>query len=675
MDSRPPVRYNDAMPHPSPVLLIATALLGAASRASAASAADLPHPTTSGPNPDFPPFVSEHNGVFDYPWGAANYTWPEQLFWDSMPDLHNQHLQEMVAAAEGVRGDGKTANLSCVAWGYEYLAATGGDTAHGIADRSGWAGWGQWGRWLSARKDKYFAQDWEGKVFYTTAGYVTPLMPLDSADWPEGIRDATFGDMAGLRLGRLANLVHANGIFAADFVVGLYGGNHDFHPRVIDDFERWAGIEVPGSTVKERADDIVAHHWAEMNDFKSHRYARFYARIAETIRSAGLEPRVGGQILPYASGVRGSGNDFRIYLEHLPARNWYFQVELQSDGGRPVQPYWWSSAVMGGHAARAPDFPLGAHMDAYASSFWDAVGGAGKDSAWGRAYLKHHWLSVGWTHVANTDGTARRAPQAFQRAYWDAGGVDAPLVALVRAHIPRHPFGPAIYYSTDLERQTENSGARGAWYWLEPKSVAWLNEGVPAGYYVSDTALGHLLPENRPSAWFVYLDGMGYTHLSASEKARLEAIAPIIDVKDVPDSCPVSFEGDSLGGFGFVDQNGSVVVVSSNSAARAVAGALRFAKVEDGTYPVRDLLTGDTTRLVVAGDKGRLPATWAARDTRVFEIPGLREKGRPIASVEPRPAPRKRPASGVRRPDGKWLDVRGRSATDGPDLIWNTPAR
>lgn len=31
----------------------------------------------------------------------------------------------------------------------------------------------------------------------------------------------------------------------------------------------------------------------------------------------------------------------------------------------------------------------------------------GKDSAWGRHYMKHTWLSVGWTHVANTPSVLR----------------------------------------------------------------------------------------------------------------------------------------------------------------------------------------------------------------------------------------------------------------------------
>ncbi|MBK9578885.1 MAG: hypothetical protein IPK50_13460 [Fibrobacterota bacterium] len=639
-----------------------------------AGALELLPPTKPGTNPDYPPFVTENNGVYGYPWGAGNYRWPEQLFWDSMPDLRNHHLGEMIRSSDGTLAQGKAAIMSCVAWGYEYGAAIGGDTAKGFADKSKAPGWGEWGRWLSARKDKYFALDWDGNIHYPDAGYVTPMMPLDSADWPEGIPNATFGDFAGVRLGKLANTIHANGIYAADFVVGLYGGNHDFHPRVIDDFERWAGVKVPGTTVKERADFIVANLWSKMNDFKAHRFARFYARLAETIRSSGREPLVGGQILPRAASVRATGNDFRIYLQHLPAKNWFFEVELQADEGRPVEPYWWASAMMGGHASRSPDFPLGAHMDAYQSNFWNAVNGGGNDSLWGVRYMKHAWLSVGWTHVANTDGTVRRAALAFQRAYWDAGGIDSHIVALVRAHAPRHGFGPAIYYSTDLERQSEGTGNPNFTYWLEPKSVAWLNQGVPAGYYISDTALANLREENRPTGWFVYVDNLGKTRLSDAEKARLEAIAPILDVKDIADSCPVSFEGDSLGGYGFIDQNGSVIVVSSNASKRDVEGAIRFAKVENGSYPVRDLLTGDTATLVVSGNKGRLPMTWKTRDTRVFEIPGLREKGKKV-SILPKSAPLPKPGVAIFRPDGKRIDILGRPTRQAPDLQWSAPSR
>ncbi len=633
---------------------------------------DLPHPRTPGPNADFPPFVTEHNGVYDYPWGAGNYTWPEQLFPDSLPDLHNQHLQEMIQASEGVQTDGKVPVMSCVAWGYEYLAATGGDTAYGIGDKSHAPGWQQWGEWLTARKDKYFALDWEGKILYPAAGYVTPMIPLDSADWPKGIVNATFGDWAGIKLGTLANQIHARGIYAADFVVGLYGGNHDFHPRVIDDFERWAGVVVPGSTVLERAAVIKSKYWSRYSDFKSERFARFYAGIAETIRSAGREPLVGGQILPYAAMARGSGNDFRIYLRYLPAKNWFFNVEVQSDEGRPVPLYWTASSYMGGHAARAPEFPLGAHMDAWQSNFNNAVKNAGKDTAWARKYLKHAWLSVGWTHVANTDGTVRRAPQAFNRGYWDAGVVDTPIVALVRAHIPKHPFGPAFYYSTDLERQSESTGDAGFWYWFEAKTVGWRLGGVPGGYYVSDTALANLKPENRPSGWFVY-EQDGFSKLKQDEKARLEAIAPILTESDIRDSCPVSFQGDSLGGFAYIDQNGSVIVVVSNASEKQVAGTMHFAKVENGNYTLTELLTNHSGVLTIAGNRGDLPLPMAPRETRVFQIDGLRELGRQDLVHSRKPSPGPSISSGVMRPDGKRIDALGRKLEFGPRVMWTAP--
>jgi hypothetical protein len=641
--------------------------------AFAATALELPHPTTPGPNADFPPFMTEQNGVSDIPWGAGNYTWGQQLFWEGIPDLNNHHLQEMINGAVGMEAQGKVPIMSCVAWGYEYTAATGGDSAHGFGDKSRDSGWAQWGSWLKARKDKYFAQDWEGKIIYPHAGYVTPMMPLDSADWPPGIVNATFGDFAGWKIGTLANRIHSRGFYAADFVVGLYGGNHDFHPRVLDDFERWAGVDIPGATVTERAEVIRKSYWSLYSDFKSDRFARFYARAAETIRAAGREPLVGGQILPHAASVRGTGNDFRIYLKHLPAKNWYFSVELQSDEGRPVPLYWNASTNMGGHAARAPQFPMGAHMDAWQSNFNNAVKNAGKDTGWARKYLKHAWLSVGWTHVANTDGTVRRAPMAFNRAYWDAGVVDTPIVALVRKHIPRHPFGPAFYYSTDLERQSEGTGNPNFYYWFEPKTVGWRLAGVPGGYFVSDSSLSNLKPENRPSGWFVYVDNLGKTRLKDDERARLEAIAPILTESDIRDSCPVSFEGDSLGGFAYIDQFGSVIVVVSNAGEKPVEGNIHFAKVENGFYRITELLANRSQLLPIVAHKGIWPISMAGRDSRVFKIDGLRELGR--KELVPWNGPVEVPpfSPGVLRPDGKRLDILGRRFWDGPRVIWTAP--
>jgi hypothetical protein len=641
--------------------------------ASSVFAQGLPSKANPGPDADFPPFVSERNGVFQYPWGAANYRWPEQLFWEDMSQIRDKHL-EMLQSTAGQEANGLVPVLSTVAWGYEYGAASGGDSLAGLQDMSREEGWRQYGSWLTARKAKYFAQDWDGKIVYPHAGYVTPLMPLDKEDWPEGIDSATFGDFSGRKLGLLANQIQARGIFAADFVVGLYGGNHDFHPRVIADFERRSGVKLSGTTVRQKADDIVANHWSRWNDFKAHGFAKFYARIAETIRSSGREPQVGGQILPSVAQVRGSANDFRIYLEHLPARNWFFQVELQSDEGRMVPSYWTSSSQMGTHAARAPDFPLGAHMDAYQSNFWNSVRDNNKkDPEWGVKYLKHQWLSVGFTHIARSNGEVRRAVRSFQRGYWDAGGVDTPIVALIRAHQPRYPFGPAIYYSTDLERQSESTGNANFYYWIDSKAASWRMQGMPAGYFVADTVLSELSAATRPSSWLVYVDNLGLTSLKASERARLEAIAPIATDENFKTLCPLVFEGDSLGGFAFIDQKGSVIVVVSNSSEKTVSGALKFARVENGSFSVKELLGTSTGTLSIASNTGSYPIQIEGRDTKVFEIPALRELGRGGSQTSVSRRPRGTGSIGARS-DEPRVDAQGRLKGSDATFRWSAPA-
>lgn len=103
----------------------------------------LPHPAKPGPDPDGVPFITETNGVMDIPWGAGNYRWPEQMFWESMSQVRDKHL-EMTNGGDAMEKQGKVPVMSCVAWGYEYTAATGGDASLGFADMSQTEGWKQW---------------------------------------------------------------------------------------------------------------------------------------------------------------------------------------------------------------------------------------------------------------------------------------------------------------------------------------------------------------------------------------------------------------------------------------------------------------------------------------------------------------------------------------------------
>lgn len=643
---------------------------------------DLPGPVRKGPDADFPPFVTERNGVFSTPWGASNYQWPQKMFWEHIPEV-DQKLSDMLSGAAGIESEGRAPLMGAVAWGFEYTAAIGGDSTRGWLDMSRVPGWQQWGEWVRDRKDKYVSRNYNGEDNFPHAGYITPLMPLDSADWPPGIPEATYGDWAGWKLGTLANKIHARGFFAADFIVGLYGSHVDFHDRVIDDFSKWSGYDIPPGETFQRRQAMLGEAWPKWHDFKCHRYGRFYARAAETIRQSGREPLVGGQMLPGVAIARHLGNDFRIYQRHLPAKNWYFQIELQSDGDRPVPPYWSAATNLGTHAGRAPDFPFGAHMDADQEEFWTSVRNSQrKDETWGRRYLRHAWLSVGWTHVAKTDGSVTRAARAFQRGYWDGGAVDTLVVNLVRSHIPRHPFGPAFYYSTDMEAQCERVLDAGFAYLYEPHILSIRNAGVPAGYFVSDSSLPNLDSANYPSGWFFDVQaGDGRARLSAQERQKLTRIAPIILPSQVADSCPLFFQGDSIGGYGFIDQDGRVVVVVSNASEKDVRGAVRFARIDsNGTYRVEDLLTKEESALVIAESKGSIPLEIAARDTRVFAIDGLRERGKrrliPWTGAEYRPPPpaaRKNASPSVLRPEGSRMDAMGRRSAEGPGVIWNAP--
>jgi hypothetical protein len=567
------------------------------------------------PDADRPPMVHETNGVYDFSWGSSGLEWPQKLFYEHVPMVNNHHLGEMRAIADSHEASGKIAMIGGVYWGWEYRSAIGGDPAQNLPDLSQTPGWKQYGEWLHARTH-YFARTWDGEIWFPNAGYITPLMPLDEADWPEGIPNANFGDWLGVKLGNFALHTHNRGLMAADFVVGLYGAHIDFNHRVLDDFASWAGVNIPGETIRQRADVVVGTLWPEFSDYRSHKMANFYARMAKTIQAGGRVPVVGGQILPNPALARGWGSDFRIYLEHLPAENWLFQIELQSDWGRPVPEYWESSSAIGLLAGRDPDIPLGAHMNSNDDSFWFAADMAGISREWGVKSLKHQWLSVGWTHVATSEGGIRRAPLYYQRGYWDSGTVPDEWVDLIYAHIPRKPWGPAIYYSVAIERTFDVSG--NDWY-----RIAWAiptfreDQSLPSGYFASDWSLDHLQPHAYPTCWLVY----EAQHLPALERAKLEAIAPVVGTTaDALQYSPLRFEGDGIGGFGFIDQNDSKIILVSNASKQAVSGRMHLKGLPDGQHTLHGKLGTPTLEVVMASGVGSVDLNLPAGESWVFEI-------------------------------------------------------
>ena len=411
-------------------------------------------PAKVGISADRPPFLTENNGVYHQAWGGGGW-WPQQLFWEDC-DFYKSSWNDIVTDADDLNSGGVVPAIGCVAWGFDLVLGNGGDAANGIADYSGKPEFKHYADWMNARKDDYFAQDDTGAIAYPDEGYISFGMPMLPADISNGADSQTYGEWAGERVGRLANDIHCRGVVGADGFIGL-DYNTDWHPRLIAAFEKWAGIKVTGTTVTEKHDFIMASYGTKWWDFAAHNQSSFYATAAKVILAGGHSPLVGGQYPNIPAVARFFGDDPRIWAPHLDPKYYVFFVENQSAGDRDTPPQWTSVASIGATASRCPTVAIGGFIDADIQDYWGAVDRAKLSHADGLKYLKHVWLATAWAHVANTDGSVRRAAQFLVRSFWDAGGIDADVVQTYLGHIPRHPFGPALYYSLAIESSFENT--------------------------------------------------------------------------------------------------------------------------------------------------------------------------------------------------------------------------
>ncbi len=598
-----------------------------------------PIPPARGYDADRPAFVFENNGIYKQAWlGGA---WPEQLFWEDVR-MFEQHRSDGLADVASIEARGLVPAMGCVAWGFDLLVANGGD-GNDFADYSQRDGYKQYAAWMNPRKDAYFALKADGTIGYPDQGYISFGMPMLPEDLPAGSPPKTFGEWAGERLGRYALRHNIRGLYGADGFIGI---NYftDWHPRLLDSFAAWVGQPVPGATVQERHDHIVQHLYPEYLDFIAHKQASFYAAFANTLLAAGKSPLVGGQVPNEPSMSRWFGDDARIWLQHIEGKYTMFNVETQAAGDRNVQPQWASAIALGHCAAYEPDANTGVVLDADNPEFWNPWKNQGGTEEFGWRHLKHNWLSAGWVHIAGRDGSVRRATKCITRTYWDAGAVDVPQLAAILGHIPRHPFGPALYYSASIQREYERPAPAGTERGSVNYTVRFMlqdalgdpavrsdfgtGQGLSVGYWVSDVVDPATLPAaNRPSAWLVFKAHL----LPAAERAKLEAVAPVIDpgvdMAAALAAGPLRARGAGLSCLAFVDQNGSVVVMVSNCKATDTTGFLDFTQVGNGTFACNGLLGAPSATLTIAANQGSLPLTVAARDTLVFEIPGLKWLG------------------------------------------------
>jgi PKD repeat protein len=596
--------------------------------------------TPAGMSPICVPFLGEASTgqnppgtVFYQAWGAGGEAWPEQLFWQDVP-FNSQHLNDMILAADNIASGGSLPLGGNVAWGFDLLNANGGYP--GFADYSQDGGYMQYAAWMDPREGMYFALGPDGTISYPGQGYVSFSMPMLPDDVPSNSAPETFGKWAGKSLGDMAVAMHLRGFYDADFFIGVYLPD-DYHPRLINSFEAWSGSTVSGTTVPTRAGYISQNLNSKWIDFVNTGQVSFLAEIGNTLLANGVEPVSGGQLNYDPAITRATGSDPRAWETQLPGKDWLFLVENESQGDRATPSDWTASYSIGASASRVPDVPMGVDMDGFCN---DSVLQAA-------LYNKHLWLSAGWTYIANRDGSLRRASQVFQRNNWDAETACPDQVAVMRAHIPTHAFGPAFYYSDNVMQYFDTPVYdQPGYYWFQPylqrgiyspsasNQYQGVLQGINLGYWMSDaTDPSTLKPEDIPSAWLLY----NSEDLPAGELAKLKAVAPVYDLMNAGgngtllgataalNAGPVRATGTGLNMLAFVDQNGSVIVMVTNQdATNQPNGSLVFKNVSNGSFNLIGLLGTPSTSMTVTNNSATVPIYVAAYDTVVYEIPALK---------------------------------------------------
>ncbi len=576
------------------------------------------------------------------PWGL-NGSIGRHLFWEST-ELNNAKYQKDRQADGANRIKSGIAPLFEMAWDEPTDADAGAK---------------QYNAWKQAHQ-QYWQRDKDGNLstdaYYKDA--ISPGMPYDQADLPAGLTSGTRNDFDLDRLVSYAKATGAVGYFAADkYDSGMAwyqtAADWDFNTRQIDGFSAKSGISIPGTTISQKSTYIRNNCFSKWVDYLCENLAIRHTQLQPKLKALGVaHPIVVFQIDFEVADYRLKTMDLRMVAKRAAYGEVLKRIELQGDGLRIPKEKSATPVIVGTFAARAPGVMYGAQMSSNHDAFTDSMTLAGitKDiqSEWGPKYLKQHWLSVGWTHVANANGTLLRPICEFMRTYWDQGTIPDEVVSAVRTHKPVKPFGVAFYYSVAVERTYEDSfprtnrlyplvekGGYGSGFGYAQQAV---HAGLGGGYYVSDAALDSLQPANYPTAWLT----SNTDRMPAAELAKLKAIAPVYDLATVSDwttiPSPIKFTSGACG-FAFQDQhNESIVLVwrqgrglngaETTSGATAMNCTVSFSDVTDGTYSVEDLFDASNTYpLTISGGKGSFAFPLDKWDCRAFKTTLLSPNG------------------------------------------------
>ena len=142
-------------------------------------------------------------------------------------------------------------------------------------------------------------------------------------------------------------------------------------------------------------------------------------------------------------------------------------------------------------------------------------------------------------------------------------------------------------------------------------------EHVGCGFYVTDAALGAFSSVNKPACWIV----LSPERLPAVERARLEQFAPVVTPEQAGQLTPTRTSANGMA-WGFIDQEGRLVVLVTNLARGESAVRLDLSGLADGTFAPTDALTGETVAQVTAsGGAAQMIVNLADYDTRVLVFP------------------------------------------------------
>ncbi len=608
--------------------------------------------------------------VYQNSWGAQDGLEPMQLFFQANPTSIFKSASTMATArqvAAAIEASGAVPSSGVQRWEDTYAASfapgtfssasasvLSGDLGEGFYSKPEFVAW----RNFITSRPQYWDMAYDGGTVPTEAyyrswggqwGHISPLTPLQVADCPPGMSSCTWGDLWAYKWSLTSAVSGGYALTLSDFTDSQPDRPstfQDFNPMIIKAFAAaYPNVSIRGSTMPAQADWIVRNAFVSWNDFLSKGYGKFYAAIAARVGAATSRTAlVIDQCMTTPSFRRMQGNDERIIAKQISTKSYMCTWDdhiIQSDRLGPVvlPPVGELAGFIIG-AAREPRLRNGANLEADDPAYWQAIAqfypglNQATQQELGYKLLKRLWIWSAWAHIADRAGNVRRALAYVTRDYWDEGSLTAldPLTSLIQTVVPTRPFGPALYYSTTVERAVEQQGgaAYGAGssppvYVAQADLQSYIDGGGPLGYYVSDAALPLIRKgaPNAPSAWVVI---GGAAVLPAAEQQALTAVAPIV-------SSPAAYDalsGQSLilpagmAGFGFYDQSGRLILVVSNPGtapgAGSVSGVVQLPSWGSARAEVTDLFKVTSSRVIPAASALSIPVSVARWDTTVLAI-------------------------------------------------------